>query len=84
MKLVRIAVFALAALAVVACERLVGVEALDRHLPLATEPTLGVLAGGALVYVANSPWASYGDDGQPLAGAAWPRPTLLRLPLSTQ
>ena len=65
-------------------ERVVGVEPLDRHLPLATEPTLGVLAGGALVYVANSPWASYGDDGQPLAGAAWPRPTLLRLPLSTQ
>ncbi len=65
-------------------ERLVGVETLDRHLPLATEPTLGVLAGGALVYVANSPWASYGDDGQPRAGASWPRPALLRLPLSTQ
>jgi hypothetical protein len=65
-------------------ERIVGLEPLDRHLPIATEPTLGVLAGGALVYVANSPWTSYDDDGQPLAGAAWPRPTLLRLPLPAQ
>lgn len=65
-------------------ERIIGVEPLDRHLPLAMEPTLGVLAAGSLVYVANSPWASYDDDGRPLAGAAWPRPTLLRLPLSTQ
>lgn len=65
-------------------EHIVGLEALDRHLPIATEPTLGVLAGGALVYVANSPWASYSDDGQPLAGAAWPRPALLRLPLPAQ
>ncbi|MBK9692914.1 MAG: hypothetical protein IPO73_14705 [Gemmatimonadetes bacterium] len=65
-------------------ERVARLEVLDRHLPLATEPTLGVLTGGALVYVANSPWANYDDAGAPLPGTGWPPPILLRLPLRPQ
>lgn len=65
-------------------ERVVRLEVLDRHLPLASEPTVGVLAEGALVYVANSPWANYDEAGVPLPGAAWPAPVLLRLPLRPQ
>ncbi|HEX5631628.1 MAG TPA: hypothetical protein VFX50_00300, partial [Gemmatimonadales bacterium] len=57
------------------------VEVLDRHLPHATEPTLGAVGAGRLVYVANSPWANYDDAGAPRAGAAWPRPLLLAVPL---
>lgn len=52
---------------------------LDRHLPLATEPTLGALVGNHLIYVANSPWALYGEDGEPDPASPWPRPVLLRL-----
>ncbi|HET9065274.1 MAG TPA: hypothetical protein VFN22_05605 [Gemmatimonadales bacterium] len=53
---------------------------LDRHIPIAEEPTLGVVVGQALVYVANSPW-SYYEEGRPTPGAAFPRPVLLRLPI---
>lgn len=56
---------------------------LDRHLPLAIEPTLGVLVDGALLYVANSPWGLYGEGRVPDPARPWPRPVLLRLPLAT-
>lgn len=57
------------------------VETLERYLPEATEPTLGAIAGDAFVYVANSPWGNYDDDGGVRTGAHWPHPLLLRLPL---
>ncbi|HWA58400.1 MAG TPA: hypothetical protein VG692_14160, partial [Gemmatimonadales bacterium] len=57
------------------------VEAIDRYLPEASEPTQGMVTGGSYVYVANSPWSNYDDDGTVKAGARWPRPLLLRLPL---
>ena len=57
------------------------VTPVDRYLPEATEPTQGVIGGGAFVYLANSPWSNYDDAGQPRAGVAWPAPLLLRLPL---
>ncbi|HSB55500.1 MAG TPA: hypothetical protein VLD58_14165 [Gemmatimonadales bacterium] len=57
------------------------VETLDRHLPEASEPTLGVLTGGAFVYVANSPWSNYDGDDAVRADAHWPSPVLLRLPI---
>lgn len=60
---------------------IVGSTVLDRHLPVAIEPTLGVLVDGALLYVANSPWGLYGEGGRPDPGRPWPRPVLLRLPL---
>jgi sugar lactone lactonase YvrE len=61
--------------------RIVGSVVLDRHLPIAIEPTLGVLIDGALLYVANSPWGLYGPGGAPDPARPWPRPVLLRLPL---
>lgn len=57
------------------------VTVLDRHLPLATEPTLGVLVPGGLLYVANSPWGHYRSDGTPDPARPFPEPVLLRLPL---
>jgi len=57
------------------------VTPIDRYLPEASEPTQGVIVGSAYVYIANSPWTNYGNDGSPAAGAAWPAPLLLRLPL---
>jgi sugar lactone lactonase YvrE len=59
----------------------VGLSVLDRHLPLAEEPTLGTLVPGGLLYVANSPWGYYLADGVPDPGRPFPRPALLRLPL---
>lgn len=56
------------------------VTLLDRHLPLAEEPTLGVVVGDALVYVANAPWRHYAA-GVPRDESALPHPLLLRLPL---
>ena len=56
------------------------VTLLDRHLPVAEEPTLGVLVGETLVYVANAPWGHY-TGGVPRVEAALPAPVLLRLPL---
>lgn len=65
-------------------DRVERLEVVDRHLPLASEPTLGTLGFGGMVYVANSPWSNYDDDGVPLAGASWPPPALLFLPLPLQ
>lgn len=62
-------------------DSVVAVTVLDRHLPLATEPTLGVLVAGSLLYVANSPWGHYRSDGSPDPARPFPRPVLLRLPL---
>ncbi len=53
---------------------------IDRHLPVAEEPTLGVLVDGSLIYVANSPWGYY-QDGKPDTSRRPPAPVLLRLPL---
>lgn len=60
---------------------ILGIEVLDRHLPVAQEPTQGVLVGGAFVYVANSPWSNYDDDGALRPDPRWPLPVLLRLPI---
>jgi hypothetical protein len=58
-----------------------GLGPIDRYLPEASEPTQGVIVGRSYVYLANSPWSNYGDDGMPVPQAAWPAPLLLRLPL---
>lgn len=60
---------------------LAGAEVADRPVPAGGDPTQGVVVDGAFVYVANSPWSNYADDGTILPGARWPRPLLLRLPL---
>jgi sugar lactone lactonase YvrE len=56
-------------------------DLLDRHLPLAIEPTLGVPVPGGLLYVANSPWGLYRADGSVDPDKPFPAPLLLRLPL---
>jgi sugar lactone lactonase YvrE len=56
-------------------------ELLDRHLPQAIEPTLGVLVPGGLLYVANAPWGLYGANGAVDPEKPFPAPVLLRLPL---
>lgn len=62
-------------------EHVVRVDDLDRQPTLADEPTIGTLWRGAFVYVANSQWEKYGDDGRRIPGTAL-RPTLvMRVPL---
>ena len=56
-------------------------ELLDRHLPQAIEPTLGVMVPGGLLYVANAPWGLYGANGAVDPEKPFPAPVLLRLPL---
>ncbi|MBM4185972.1 MAG: hypothetical protein FJ206_01545 [Gemmatimonadetes bacterium] len=57
------------------------VAVLDRHLPLADEPTIGTIAAGRFVYVANSQWEKYDDSGRRLPGTTLTVPVLLSLPL---
>jgi hypothetical protein len=61
--------------------RITGSRVLDRHLPLADEPTIGTLAGGRFVYVANSQWEKYDEKGQLKPGAALAAPVLLAVPV---
>jgi sugar lactone lactonase YvrE len=61
--------------------RIERMELLDRHLPQAIEPTLGVLIPGGLLYVANAPWGLYGANGAVDLEKPFPAPVLLRLPL---
>jgi hypothetical protein len=60
---------------------IVRTELLDQNLPMADEPTMGVVLGDDFVYVANSQWGKYGDDGQLLPNARLRRPVLLSVPL---
>ena len=47
-----------------ALERITDVAVLERGNPHFDEPTLGVMVGEELYYVANSQYAAFGDDGQ--------------------
>jgi hypothetical protein len=60
--------------------RIVRAEVLDRNVPLADEPTIGTIAGDDFVYVANSQWEKYDDNGVLRPGAALRRPVLVRVP----
>lgn len=62
-------------------DRITGVELLERARPDYAEPTLGVVVGGALYYVANSQWERFKDDGTVDAPDRLRRPLVLRLPL---
>jgi len=50
----------------------------DRALPELDEPTLGVAVEGVFYYIANSPWAHYDRDLQPLLNE-WSAPMIFRL-----
>ena len=56
-------------------------EVIDRHLPLADEPTIGAIVGDRFVYVANSHWEKYDDAGHPKDGARLRSPVLLSVPI---
>jgi hypothetical protein len=56
--------------------RIVGLEVLERARPDYAEPTLGVIVGRELFYVANSQWERFGEDGG-IAGAGGLRPPLV-------
>ncbi|MEZ4589248.1 MAG: hypothetical protein R2909_22975 [Gemmatimonadales bacterium] len=57
------------------------VETIDRHLPVASEPTIGTLVGDRLYYVADSHWPLYDDLGKLRSGAALAPTHILELEL---
>lgn len=62
--------------------RITGISVLESANPAATEPTLGVLVGGELFFVANSPWSHYDEAGRLRPNHVVPYPLILRLPLA--
>jgi hypothetical protein len=60
--------------------RVVKLEILERSSPYFDEPTLGVVAGDALLFVANSHWGKFRDGNYAGPNDA-PGPIVLRLPL---
>ena len=62
-------------------ERIIRAEVLDRNISLADEPTIGAVAGNAFVYVANSQWEKYADDGTRKRAMPLIAPILLAVPL---
>jgi hypothetical protein len=62
--------------------RIERLDVIDRHLPDADQPTSGALRDGRYVYIADSHWDFYGDDGMLKRGAVLRAPLILRLPLN--
>ncbi len=56
-------------------------EVLESRNPLFAIPTTGTLAGGSLVYIANSLIESVDDQGRLKPGAKLAEPVILTLPL---
>lgn len=61
--------------------RIVAADVLERARPDYAEPTLGVVVGRTLYYVANSQWERFREDGTIEAPAELQAPLVLRLPL---
>jgi hypothetical protein len=62
-------------------DRIVSVEVLERARPDYAEPTLGVVVGDELFYVANSQWERFRADGGIDAPEELRAPLVLRLRL---
>jgi sugar lactone lactonase YvrE len=62
-------------------QRVVRTRVLERAHPAHQEPTLGVVVGDDLYYIANSQWERYGENGQPRDPAALDPTVVLRLRL---
>ena len=63
-------------------ERIVAAEILDRNWEIADEPTIGAIVSDTFIYVANSQWEKYDDEGRRRPGTTLRGPVLLALPLS--
>ena len=57
-------------------------EMIDRNSAIADEPTIGTIANGEFVYVANSQWEKHDGNGVLRAGTTLAKPVLLGIPLS--
>lgn len=62
--------------------RIVRVDVLDQNVALAGEPTIGTIVGDRFVYVANSQWDEYDDDGHRVPNSTLSAPVLLAVPLA--
>jgi sugar lactone lactonase YvrE len=62
-------------------DRVLESRPLERAHPRYQEPTLGVLVGGELFYIANSQWERFAQDGRVSHPELLERPVVLRLPL---
>ncbi|MEO7984919.1 MAG: hypothetical protein ABI766_00210 [Gemmatimonadales bacterium] len=62
-------------------DSLIGMEVLERLHPSYAEPTLGVVVGGNLFYIANSQWERFGETAEIAHPGELQRPTILRLRL---
>jgi sugar lactone lactonase YvrE len=62
-------------------DRIAAIEVLERARPEYAEPTLGVVVGGELYYVANSQWERFREDGGIEAPDRLRPPQVLRLRL---
>jgi hypothetical protein len=63
-------------------DRIERLEVLDRHLPLADEPTIATILEDRLYYIGNSQWPQYEEDGRLKTGAQLVPAVILELPLS--
>jgi SMP-30/Gluconolactonase/LRE-like region len=61
--------------------RIVRADVLDQNVALAGEPTIGTIVGDRFVYVANSQWDEYDDDGHRVPKTTLSPPLLLAAPL---
>ena len=59
--------------------RIRAVTIVDRHQPLADEPTIATVVGHDLIYVANSQWEKYDDQGRRQPGTTLAPTVLLAL-----
>ncbi len=60
--------------------RITALEVLDRNLTIADEPTMLVVDGARVIYVANSQWEKYDDAGVRKRGIVLTAPVLLSVP----
>lgn len=58
-------------------ERIVRLDVLDRNWKIADEPTIGTIVGNEFVYVANSQWDKYEENGARKPTVPLTRPVLL-------
>jgi sugar lactone lactonase YvrE len=61
--------------------RFIRADVLDQNYAIADEPTIGTIANGEFVYVANSQWDKHDAAGNPLPGRSLTPPKLLAIPL---